>query len=771
MWAMGANSPSNYAIARSLRLRASNSAYLSRTPAGAGNRKTWTWSGWVKRGDLGVQQYLFSATVVSSLTDSNCLGFRFNAGGQLAVVGGVTQWKVTTPVYRDASAWYHVILAVDTSNATGADRIKIYVNGTQVTAFSTDNAIALNNDAAVNSTIAHNHGSILPFAADYFDGLITEVNFVDGQALTPSSFGQLDPLTGVWSPKKYTGAFGTNGFYLSFTDNSALTSGSNVGLGKDMSGNTNYWNTNGVSITAGYNYDSLTDVPTLNNATTSNFCTLNPLHKVLDVGASVALRDANLRFFSDTTISQYRTWHSTIQPLSGSYYFEVTVIALGSADVGSQYLEFGTQRYFQNGNKTGGVAYGSALANTNVVGVAISPTGTWVHINGTWQGGASLAQINAGTLTNSIGAPVFPLEIIVGDRSATTDSYFHGAINFGQQPWIHPSQVPTGFKSINTFNLPEPSIKKSNRQFDVVSRTGFGASGGSVTTLQFQPDLVWEKSRNITNEHWLADSVRGPSALLYSNLSNAEVSAPTLYTSFNSNGYSIGSSDFTGSTTVVGWTWKKGATPGFDVVAATGPASGAFTISHSLGVTPAMVFVKRRSASSGWGVWHKSLASGTHYVLLESTAAQVNDSTIFTGAPTSSVINLGTAWSTIPSATYIAYIWTEIVGFSKFGSYTGNGSTDGPFVNCGFRPRYVMVKRTDSTGDWTVYDTVRDPFNASGGRLFPNLNIAESVGAAFIDTISNGFKLRDSGAALNASGGTYIYAAFAENPFKYALAR
>ena len=208
---------------------------------------------------------------------------------------------------------------------------------------------------------------------------------------------------------------------------------------------------------------------------------------------------------------------------------------------------------------------------------------------------------------------------------------------------------------------------------------------------------------------------------------------------------------------------------GFSVVTFTTPASGTFTFGHGLGVAPAMVIVKRRSTTSSWGIWHKGLSGGTYYVLLDTTGAQVNSSTVFTAVPTSTVVNMGTAWAT--SATMVAYCFAEVEGYSKFGSYTGNGSTDGPFVYTGFRPAYVLIKRvTTAGGSWVIHDSSRNTYNVADLNLYANLSDAENS-SAVLDFTSNGFKIRTTRLGENQSGATFIYMAFAENPFKNSLAR
>jgi hypothetical protein len=323
-------------------------------------------------------------------------------------------------------------------------------------------------------------------------------------------------------------------------------------------------------------------------------------------------------------------------------------------------------------------------------------------------------------------------------------------------------------------NLPTPTILKGNQYFDATTYTG---NGGALTVTNsggMQPDLIWAKPRSLANFHAVWDSVRGGNNLLYPNGTDAEAATTNLNMSVNSSGWSMNgnNSSFNPSgATIVGWQWKEGPTQGFDIVTYTGTGANR-TVAHSLGVAPAMIITKTRSTSLGnWGVYHRSLGA-TQAINLNLTNAAFTSALWWNNtAPTSSVFTLGTSNDVNGASTYVAYLFSEVAGFSKFGSYTGNGSTDGPFVFCGFRPRWVLYKRTDRSGDaWMLFDTARGTFNLNNAQLYPNQSTAEFNGSG-IDILSNGFKLRDSDASHNGSGGTYIYAAFAEVPYKFALGR
>lgn len=307
---------------------------------------------------------------------------------------------------------------------------------------------------------------------------------------------------------------------------------------------------------------------------------------------------------------------------------------------------------------------------------------------------------------------------------------------------------------------------------NVVTYTGTGSTQ-SITGVGFQPDLVWVKGRSGATDHALYDAVRGVQKQIESNTTTDETTESTGLTTFGTDGFTVGALAQlnTSTATYVAWNWKESVTAGFDIVTYTGNGSNR-TISHSLGVAPKMVIVKARTTAgtdTGWAVWHTGIAN-TNYLELNGTGASTSGTTYWNStSPTSSVFSVGTAAAVnTNNDTYVAYLFAEIEGFSKFGSYTGNASTDGPFVYTGFRPRWVLLKNSGAVADWVLLDTARSQYNLSNATLYPNGSFAEDT-AVSLDILSNGFKLR--GTASNASGGSYIFAAFAEAPFNYSRAR
>ena len=773
-----ANGPSGYNLTKSLRFRSSASAYLSRTFVGT--PQTYTYSCWFKRGTLGTQQELVASRAGTAsfleLTSSDTITCGLN---NVSIC-------TSTAVFRDPSAWYHVVLTV-----TQSSTVTIYVNNVSVATGTVGASSFLFNSSYTNTI-----GQYGNFNGLYFDGYMTEINFIDGQALTPSSFGETSTTTGVWIPKKYTGTYGTNGFYLPFTDTTSTST-----LGTDFSGNSNTWTVNNISLTSGSTYDSMTDVPTLTSATTANYSVLDPLDPTTSGNAT--LSNANLTL---TTSAANRSRVSSIGITNSKWYAEVVfstssgslsgcMVGISqSSDVGSvvgSYLgsTANSYGYNQSGDKYnngGSSAYGASYTNNDVIGIAFDADNGTVtfYKNNSSQGTAFSSLSTSATWFIGVSGGISS-----GSSNIVID------VNFGQRPFSY--TPPTGFVALNTFNLPTPTIgatasTTANKYMNVVTYTGTGSSL-SVTGVGFQPDWTWIKGRSGATDHGLYDAVRGVQKQLESNNTDAETTETTGLTAFGSDGFTVGALAQlnTSSATYVGWNWKaNGAgstntagsitstvsantTAGFSIVTYTGTGANA-TVGHGLGVAPSMIITKPRNVADNWISWHTTLGA-TGYIYLNLTNASATGATVWNSTlPTSTVFSIGTS-SNINSSgqTQVAYCFAPIAGYSAFGSYTGNGSTDGPFVYTGFRPRFVLVKESSAAGNnWVIYDTARDTYNECSKILYPNLANAEFDGSTVnLDILSNGFKPRDNWGGNNNSGNTYIYMAFAESPFKYANAR
>jgi len=795
-------------ISRSVRLRASASAYFNRTIGTPTNNKICTFSFWAKRGAL---QSAGSMGIIGT-SGGDYIDFN-NDNMEIRQLSGGGGRKITTAVFRDPSAWYHFVFQLDTTDATAANRIKIWQNGVQLTSFS------LSTDPSQNSTWSFNVASAaVRLATDfssYFDGYLTEMYFIDGQSLAPTSFGAFDAVTGVWNPIVYTGTYGTNGFYLTFSDNSAATA---AAIGKDSSGNGNNWTPNNISVTnvtAPNTNDSMVDTPTNYGVDTGAGGEVRGNYAVLSVPASSTwtFSNANMTGYGGT----YNCYFS--MPIIGKMYFEVycsgfvgggqvgfvknATIALASVGYnaagyyGVNYAP--TNSYWVNGTNDA-TTHGTVTNQTMKFAVDGATGKVWIGSGSTWFGsGDPAAGTNpAFTISLSTGDLIFPMLTSQQVRDTFT-------INTGQQTFGN--AAPSGFKAMCTQNMTTPTISNGANYMAATLYTGNGSTQSITNTvngISFQPDFVWTKPRVAASSNALFDSVRGASKILISNSTAAESNlSPYGVTAFNSNGFSLsddsagdyyvnGASGGTYSGTppnYVGWQWKGGGTAvtntsgtitssvsantsaGFSVVTYTSTTG---TVGHGLGVAPSMIIMKGRNVTDQWTVGHASLNGGSspwNYGLpLQDTAAiQTNSGFWNNTAPTSTVFSQG-SWDS--GYTKVAYCWAAISGYSAFGSFVGNGVPDGPFIYLGFRPRYVLVKVATAAANWAVLDSSRDTYNVMSNRLFPNSALGEStlVDPTY-DFTANGFKLRTDNATENYSGQTIIYAAFAENPFTIARAR
>jgi hypothetical protein len=380
------------------------------------------------------------------------------------------------------------------------------------------------------------------------------------------------------------------------------------------------------------------------------------------------------------------------------------------------------------------------------------------------------------------------MKFAIGSNSSSGNH----SINFGQRPFAY--TPPTGYKKLNTYNLSDSSIKDGSKYFDTKLWTGNGTSQ-TISGLEFAPDLVWGKSRSTTGNHVLVDSIRGDNTNLNSNLTNAESSGSSISNLVNGSFDVAGGGVNASSVTMVGWSWRASdsapvtntdgditttvsanTTSGFSVVTYTGAGTSAGTVGHGLGVAPKVVIAKSRDSARNWAVYHASL--GINYLTeLNTTSGAINIANYWgSTSPTSEIFGVYTG-NNFGNNNYlneamVAYCFADVEGFSKFGKYTGNGSTDGPFIYTGFRPSFVIIKKYSATDSWVMHDTSRSTYNQMESVLYAELTNAESTATAYgIDCVSNGFKIRETGDDVNTNGASFIYMAFAESPFKNSLAR
>jgi hypothetical protein len=426
----------------SLRFNYGSSDYLNKTFASAGDRKIWTWSSWVKISNPTLNNRLFSAS--SDSTTANGFYFGFDSSSTFSIVNVVgnvsTTLRQTTQLFRDLSAWYHIVIVFDTTQATADNRLKLYINGSQVTAFTTTNNLSQNTDGYVNNNIPHRIANA--FSTNYFSGYMSEINFIDGQALTASSFGETDTSSGIWIPKTYVGTYGTNGFYLNFLNSNSL--------GADFSGNGNNWTLNNLT-----SIDQSTDSPF------NNFCTWNPLY----VYGDQTFTEGNLQIGTGTSGGSI----GTIAVNTGKWFWEIKSISVSTGDyrIAGIFQLLGTNTslsgtgsvyYAQSGNKiinNTSTAYGASIATNDIIGVALDVDNRSVtyYKNGVSQGAISLtsvynvgdyvvaSMVQSGSISQTIG-------VNFGSPYYTSGSYKdkdgHGNFSYA---------VPTGYYALCTNNL------------------------------------------------------------------------------------------------------------------------------------------------------------------------------------------------------------------------------------------------------------------------------------------------------------------------------
>jgi hypothetical protein len=552
----------------------------------------------------------------------------------------------------------------------------------------------------------------------------------------------------------------------------------------DASGNKNNWLPNNINSNADSEstYDLMKDTPSLVDENAGNFCTWSALGNPLSA-YTITLSEGNLKASYYVPTNNARIT-GTIAVSSGKWYFEFQATA-GSPMIGFAKTD-GSAAYVYDGNAAlkriyapinGGqtsASYGATWDTTNTIGVALDlDAGTLVFYKD---------NVSQGTAYTGLSGTFTPTTGYQGGTTVT------GLANFGQRPFTY--TPPTGFLKLNTFNLPDSTIKDGSDYFNTVLYNGTGSTQ-AVTGTDFQPDLVWLKSRSNSANHGLHDVLRvigGAEEIIKSNSTDAGNTGGAYLSSFDSNGFTVNTntSGNASGQTYVAWNWlangtgvsntdgsinstvSVNTTAGFSIVTYTDSGSAA-TVGHGLGVKPDLIIQKPRNATAAWYVFVEFIDGSHDYLNLNSTLSKQNSGI---AAPTSSVFSA----LQIPADT-VAYCFNSVEGYSAFGKYTGNGSTNGPFVYTGFRPAWVMIKRTDSAtgGLWQIQDTARTPFNWTCNALFADSagaeNTSELPSTYGRDYLSNGFKIRASHSTHNTNGGTYMYMAFAENPFKNALAR
>jgi hypothetical protein len=826
------NSPAFYneVATTSVRIDKPSTAYLSKSVSTGDSRTQSTYAWWMKRASdstaagtsLPAEIFCLGGSGGGASQSSARITLEADKINVSQEDNNAVTWEViTTQLFRDFSAWYHCVVVIDTTQSTAADRVKIYINGNKVTSFSTasypsQNYISRFGLSGTNR-IGVGEASGNPWSASYFNGYFADMYLLDGIAVSDSSsviseFGEFK--NGVWIAKEYTGSYGTNGFHFKF-DQSGVGTASSSTIGADTSGNTNHYTSSGIVASD----CAMPDSPE------NNWCTLNPNARGT---TNVSLSEGNLKFVKSG--ANFGNVLSTMPLFSGKWYFEGVCLNNDLAQIGVQEI---TNNIYQNSGDFGantdlgmwdsrgffydeGTAGGTPPSYTtgDIIGIAfdVEAGKIWFAKNGTYLFSGDPANgtnQSTGSTNNLSSIGVTPAgngenggghtfnfgqdSSFVGAKTAQGNTDDNGIGDFYYSP-------PSGFLALCSANLPETTISpnagtQADDYFNTVLYTGIYAPI-SITGVGFQPDWVWIKERNSSTEHILTDSLRGAGKFLVSQTTTAERTSSSQITSFDSDGFSMSSGDsgtVNGSgDTYVSWNWKANGSPvintagtitsqvsantnaGFSIVSYTG-TGGTATVGHGLGVAPNVIIVKNRIDGSDWFVYHSANTSApeTEVLQLNLTDATVDFNPAWSDAlPTSSVFTVGTSNASNGSSdTMIAYCFAEIESYSKFGSYIGNGSTDGTFVYTGFRPAFVICKKTSGANSWTIQDNARNINNPVSNYLLADDSGAEGTSGLNFDFVSNGFKLRTTSGAVNASGASHIYMAFAESPFKYSTAR
>ena len=778
-----------YEIEQSLRFNSADSAYLSRNQISGSptSSTTWTWAVWCKRAALGNYGRLMGADPWAGKSGSD-IGW----GPDDKVTSyEEPDYIYTNGVQRDTGAWMHFVFTYNGTNS------KIYINGAEASTTQSGNltgtsALNYGNSAFQTLGASYNNGGVIR----HWDGYMAEAHFIDGTALTPSSFGEPDD-NGVWRPIKYTGSYGSNGWYLKF-DPSATN-----GIGHDHSGNgnnfspTNFDTTNSTAST----YDVMSDTPT------TNWCTWNPLSN-----NGVTISNGNL----DTSGGASGNCKGTLGMTSGKWYWEFSNMVTGTGtpfvmglahvdgytpnghDNWRRAVYFYTDgsgnsdvRRFENGSNASSVTVPSSIRQfyaSDVLQIAFdADTGkVWTGKNNSWLDSSGGFTGNPSTGANPTHTfpdttiPMTPLRDHAGVAISAT-------ANFGQRAFAY--TPPTGFKPLNTANLPAPTVKDGSQYFDTKLYTANNQTAQTITGLGFSPDLLWFKPRSRTEHHYLYDQVRGAGNRVSSSQQIAEITGDNSLTAFTSDGFSLGADGAGivnyGTDSMVAWAWDANgagssntdgsitstvsANPsaGFSIVTWNGSAANG-TVGHGLGVAPSLIIFKRRNATTSWPVYHSAI-SPSNVLYLNELSSQASSGNSFGStptAPTSTVFSVGDKGDT-NYGTMIAYCFAEVEGYSKVGMYRGNSSNDGTFVYTGFTPSFILVKGNLGQ-DWFISDAKRDPYNVGTKWLRPNLSNVEiddpSTGGSSFDILSNGFKWRTNTFGVNRDY-DYYYIAFASSPF------
>jgi hypothetical protein len=772
--------------------------YLSLAFGAGGDQKEFTLSAWVQRNSIGS-----SGSVLGCGTGGRQTYMRFNSTDTFEFTdqdASVNLKYITNALYRDVG-WYHILASIKTSESGASDRVKLYINGEEVTSFSTETDPSLNLD--LNWGI---DGDTHAVGAGYAGGIsgplkgyIAQVAYMNGKSIqggdyTVSSF--LDTFTfgtngSQFVPKKDSAiaalastASGTS-FCLDFADSSAL--------GNDISDEENDFTANSMAAA---------------NQSTNTPSKMYPIISYIDHSDDTlpTLSSGNLTSAGPGATRACMRVNLGI-PTTGKWYWEANWDSVASARVG--FAE--SSSFLDNACGTTALSWGmqndGKVVNNNSEGSALFTWATNDRIAMAYNADTSkfwFGRIASGADTvtwASSGDPAADSnETVASVPSKITPALDTNtgtvSLKFPSSSW-NLASVPSGFGEITSADFTAPDYQGID-YFNAVKYAGNGTaigSGGKANTgTGFQPDFVWIKNRDQSDSHALYDAVRGTTKQIESDNITAETTESEGLTAFGSDGFTTGNLDQvnTSSENFIAWQWlgANGTSTNevgtltstvsvadadhFSVVSYTGSGANT-TVGHGLGAAPEMVIIRELPGGDDWNVYHADAASspGGGSLRLDSTVAFVADATLYNSTvPSSTVISLGTSAETNQSSTaMIAYCFRSVDGVCKLGDYTGTGNANGPFIYTGFKPRFIIWKNVDAAKDWGIIDTATQPYNPGtlSSVLFANLNNADGDGtqgasgtAYNIDILAEGWKIRVGDSGPNGSGNSFIYLAMAD---------
>lgn len=742
------------------------------TPSVTSNNQTMTFACWVRRGNTAINDPTPILTpVLQANNNSTFIGFDSvsqNGDCLYIITPGVVKYE-PIDVFRDSTGWFHLCVQFDTTQASSTDRIKTWING-----LPSSNSYFFQNYPAQNAALDFNTSGILneiggnSTTNNYFDGFLTDIYMLDGIAATPSSF-----TTGTGSncrPIAYHGSVGTNGYHLSTSDS--------ADLGLDSSGQGNNWGLVNIDPTHQEN-DSVTNTFNL-------LCVYNT-----EVPFNPASFTDGLQ---NTSINHLRTASAHDSVTSGKWYWEMKSGTVSDKLVGIMWDTYSTVGFPGNTQGPGGtgfpqawmyrsdgrkqsngvaVAYGSVWAANDVIGIALDMDNSnlYFSVNGVWQAGGDPVLGSNPAYTFTSGLSIVPC--LFGVDNTINDM----TMNFGSIAGGFSSAPPTGYSTISAPNLPAPAIALPQNFAAPFTYTGTG-SALNFSSLNFQPDLVFTRRRTGSTGTPLAmyDSVRGAGAYLDTSLTAGQTVDAQSLMSFNPTGFTLGTSTASNASgaNYMGFALKSNPSNGFIAFQYTGDGTTNRSISHALGVTPDLMWVKRVDSTGDWYGYFSTFPSQTSFYKPNSSAFAISTSNSpwGSGGITSSQFSVsGNATNNLNAntATYVVYMWANTTGLFNIGSYTGNGQPAGRLVFNRLRPSWVYTVGGGTMVD-TIYDTARNPFNPVNFAAYFSSSADELSTGTNIDIYSMGFDMRHTGARSNTSA-TYYYMAFGDAPYNSTTAR